>query len=303
MIGDLFHSSGKDNLEYFRFKLGDPMDDQIQIKTKYCGICPSDISIYGGSFEPMPMGCFGHEGIGTVTKVGKNIKKVKNIQEGDFVATISDPAYSTYYYAKENEFVKIPELSPKYIIEPVACAMNIIRKAIDFSNTYDILIFGTGFMSMIIGQYCKNNRINLTVVGNSNKDIWKELGYDLYSHNDIITKKYPTVIDLSSKAENFERISFITEIEGLIVMASTPFTPITTNFFQNSWNCHTFIFPSPRNSDFKFIMEDTVGLIREGIINPEKLWTNKYSFTDAELGFKNGLNRTPDYIRGYIDYE
>ena len=300
MIIDLIDSRGKGQLQYHQFQKKNPTDDQIEIKTKYCGICRSDIAVYAGWEGAIPYGHFGHEAMGTVTKVGKNIK---NIKKGDFVATISDPGYGTYYNARESEFVKIPELSYKYILQPVACAMNIIHKAVDCNCFEKIVMFGTGFMSMIISQYCKAIGIDLIVVGNSNRDIWKEIGYDLSVYENIQDEKFPIVMDLSSKAENFERITNITETEGVIVMASTPFSPVITNFFQNSWNCHTFVFPSPRNSNFKYIMENTVELIKNDIIQPKELWTKGYSFHNALQGFEDGKNRSKDYIRGFIEFD
>lgn len=295
----ILDSHGRGCLGYYKFDKKDPTDDEIEIKTKFCGICRSDIAVYAGWEDHMPFGHFGHEGMGTVTKVGKNIK---NIKEGDFVATISDPAYSSYYNAKEHEFVKIPELNPKYILQPVACAINILDKTIINSKSEKILMFGTGFMSMIIGQYCKNANINLTIVGSAHKEKWANIGYKLNSYNDIKDKKYPIVIDLSSKAKTFDLMSNLTEVEGLIVMASTPFSPVTTNFFKNSWNCHNFIFPSPRNSDFKTIMENTVKLIESEYIRPKKLWTKGYSFNSALQGFEDGKTRSKDYIRGFINF-
>lgn len=290
---------GQYDLDHYEVEKNDPEDNEIEVKTEYCGICRSDIKIYAGYAKPMPFGHFGHEGVGTVSKVGKNIK---NVKEGDFVATTSDPAYGTYYNSKECDFVKIPELSHKYIIEPVACALNIIDKTLKYKNLNEIIMFGTGFLSMIIGQYCKKANINLTVVGSSHKEKWKEIGYNLKTPEELKGNTFSAVIDLSSKAETFDIITDITEIEGLIVMGSTPNFPVKTDFFKNSWNCHNFIFPSPRNYNFKIIMEDTVSLIKYDYANPEDLWTKGYSFNKILIGFIEGNFRTKDYIRGYLDY-
>ena len=296
----LLDSRGKGDLKYHKFIKADPTDDEIEIKTKYCGICRSDIAVYAGWEGAIPYGHFGHEGIGTVTKVGKNIKSVN---EGDFVATTSNPAYGTFYNAKEKEFVKIPELSFKYILEPVACAINILEETIDRAYHNKFLMFGTGFMSLIIGEYCKHEHIDLTVVGNANRERWTEIGYNLKTYDDVKNEKFPVTIDLSSKETTFDLMSKITGVEGLIVMASTPFNPVITNFFTNSWNCHNFIFPSPRNSNFHWIMGNTINLIEKDIIQPKKLWTNSYSFHNAVQGFEDGKNRTSDYIRGFIEFD
>ncbi len=65
----------------FNFDRRDPGPDDIAIQIRYCGVCHSDIhqarDEWGGSIFPMVPG---HEIVGKVTKVGKNVKKFK---EGD----------------------------------------------------------------------------------------------------------------------------------------------------------------------------------------------------------------------------
>ena len=301
MKTNIIDSRGAEILTYHSFIKNDPADDEIEIKTEFCGICRSDIAVYAGWESPLPFGHFGHEGAGTVTKVGKCISSV---QEGDFVATISDPAYGTFYNAKESEFVKIPELSSKYIIQPVACAINILNETLFHARGREdaICMFGTGFMSLIIGQYCKKNNIELIVVGSANQEMWSEIGYDLKTRDDVKKEKFSVIMDLSSKAATFDLMCDIIEIEGLMVMASTPFTPVTTNFFKNSWNCSNFIFPSPRNTRFRDMMSTTVGLMEDNIIQPENLWTRGYKIDNAKQGFDDGTHRDKSYIRGFIDF-
>ena len=291
-------------------------DDQIEIKTLFCGVCRSDIGSYS-RWEEMPPGSteqdpkFGHEGVGVVTKVGANVVGVK---EGDYVSTWSDPAYSDYYYAKQNEFVVVPEASHKYILQPVACAMNIFHKTQLFMNsmgyqTEPILLLGTGFMSIVIGQYCSSKNINLIVVGNSNKEIWNSMGYSLYSVDDVINNgyKHKVIIDLTSKAEMFDIITKqIAALEALICYAATPSKPVVTNFFENCWNCHTLIMPSPRNLDFNEVMGWTRDLITAGVLDADKLWSKEYNRNDmneVKQAFEDGKVRIKGYLRGYLSWK
>lgn len=300
-------------IEYIRPEMS---DNQIEIKTLFCGVCRSDIGSYA-RWEDMPPGStpetptFGHEGLGEVTRVGKN---VTGVNVGDFVSTWSDPAYGDYYYAKQNEFVVVPEASHKYILQPVACAINILhktilyRQAMGFDNE-PILLLGSGFMSIVIGQYCKANNINLLVYGNSNKDIWKDMGYYLYSIEELKKdfEPFKVIIDLTSKAEMYEVITKeLSGLESLICYAATPSKPITTNFFDNCWNCHTFIMPSPRNSDFNNIMKWTEELITKKVLNTEILWSAGYdrnNMDEVKKAFEDGVNRPAGYLRGYIYWE
>ncbi|KAI3626309.1 hypothetical protein CBS9595_001670 [Malassezia furfur] len=61
------------------FDLKTPEDDDIDVSITHCGICGSDVHTISGGWGPLnvPQVIPGHEIIGTVTKVGKNVKDIK----------------------------------------------------------------------------------------------------------------------------------------------------------------------------------------------------------------------------------
>ena len=74
-----FTKKGQEEYEYIPFKVPEPLDDEVLIKVKYTGICHTD-TLWSrglwGDFVYYP--CVpGHEIIGTVSKVGKSVKKLK----------------------------------------------------------------------------------------------------------------------------------------------------------------------------------------------------------------------------------
>lgn len=70
--------SAKANLAPYRFKRREPREDDVVIEILYCGICHSDLhelyDNWGGATYPMVPG---HEIIGCVLEVGKNVKRFK----------------------------------------------------------------------------------------------------------------------------------------------------------------------------------------------------------------------------------
>lgn len=311
------HSFAKESISEVVWERPEMLPNQIEIKTAFCGVCRSDIGSYM-RWEKMPyaskenpngiVGTFGHEGLGIVTKIGSEVESP--VRVGDYVATWCDPAYSEYYYANDKEFVIVPKLDPIYILQPTACAINIAVKTAElatlmFDELPHILLIGSGFMSIVIKQYFDMYKVPITVVGSNNKQIWNSLNTTLVSMDSILESKdkFKCIIDLSSNAKNWDIIPKILDIEGLLCYAATPTTPVTTNFFEQCWNCYTITMPSPRNSDFLKMMELTAYCIRHGRINVDKLWTHGYDrWTQYHEAFEDGSKRLPNYIRGYLKY-
>lgn len=304
------HSSGNREIAEFEIDKSTVPDNGVLVKTIMTGVCRSDIGQYAGWEKGVPLGMFGHEGLGEVVEIGKNY--VGDATIGSFVSTWSDPAYADFYPAKENEFVPVPSAEPKYILQPVACGVNIYLQLLKYIDAMDpdykgkILLLGTGFLSTVIGQAAKG-MYDLTIVGGANAEIWDELGYEHHTDiNDLIAtgEKFKYIIDLSSKAANFDHITnSLAADEACIAYAGTPTTDITTNFFDNCWKCHTFIMPSPRNSDFNNAMKLSAQWIEDGTIDADRLWTHKYDRHDmiaVKAAFESGLNRGPGYVRGYL---
>lgn len=271
--------------------------NDIQVKSVFTGICRSDIDMMTGGFGPLPLNMQGHEGLGQVIKIGSD---VEDVQVGDYVATRGEPAYADIYNAKENEYVLVPEAHPRYIIEPVACGLNLIHQPIrEIAERSGpgkrLLILGSGFLAWIAYHAIKLYHLDfhVDVVGSSNKEIWDSVT----QLNQQPQKSYNVVIDLSSRTDVFN--SCLIQDEGLIVLGTQK--TVTTDFNNLLWKAATIIFPSPRTKNFYSVMQDGVYWIQKGDINVDKFWTKGYNRdTEWQQAFSDGLNRPANYSRGYI---
>jgi len=271
-------------------------DDEIEVKAVMTGVCRSDIDMMSGRFGPLPDNMQGHEGIGQVTQVGS---LVKDIAVGDFVATRGEPAYADYYNAKHNEWLKIPKADPKYIVEPVACGINLIRQAqqeID-KRKGDILILGSGFLAWVAYNTLKIDKVknNITVVGRSNKDLWGDV-----LTPDIPDNKFEIVIDLSSGTAIFDLD--ILANQALVIFGAQK--KVTTDFANLLWKACTMVFPSPRNPEFIWHMKKAVYWIESGQLEVDKFWTRSYNRSiEWQQAFADGADRPNGYSRGFIKWD
>ena len=192
MLVKLLHTTGTGNFVETEWNKPDIKEDEIEVKALMTGVCRSDIDMMNGNFGPLPLEMQGHEGLGEVVKVGK---EVTDARVGDIVATRGEPAYADYYNAKPTEYVVVPEADPKYIVEPVACGINIVMTILDELMKREkskILIIGSGFLATVVYTKLKSLKLDefVDVLGSSNRKFWEDR---------LITEpkqKYDVVIDL-----------------------------------------------------------------------------------------------------------
>jgi hypothetical protein len=269
--------------------------DQIMVKAVMTGVCRSDIDMMKGSFGPLPLNMQGHEGIGQVIAIGSDIK---DVQVNDYVATRGEPAYAEIYNVRSNEYVKIPEAHPRYILEPVACGINIVvqplREIAERAGPgRRLLILGSGFLAWVAYNTLLLNHLDfeITVVGNSNKDLWGDKLSQYYSG------KFDVILDLSDRADIFYKDIF--HNESLVVFGAQK--TVTTNFSNLLWKACTMMFPSPRTDKFIGCMKLAEYWITLGDLNVDNFWTRGYNRdTEWQQAFLDGVKRSAGYSRGYI---
>ena len=298
-----FYTTGKQDIVETTYDKPEPANNEIEVMNIMTGVCRSDIDMYNGEFELPSIYMQGHEGLGCVTKVGEDIH---GVGVGDFVATRGEPAFADYYNVKTDEFVIVPEAHPKYIIEPVACAINLYFTVEDTMHLADeIIILGTGFLATTLLKTLRwHGCFNpVTVIGNANKKFWEEArGVAFYSSLDELPdgNTYNIVFDLSPKPEYVNIVDRL-ENNGIIVMGAEkhPNVPLPIN--KLLWKAAKIEFPSPRNELFIDAMERGVDMIDDGTLDTSPLWTKEYNRTaEVKQAFDEGLNRTKGYSRGYI---
>lgn len=290
------YTDGKGSFVEVNWEKPDITDDEIEVRAVLTGVCRSDIEMMQGKFGPLPIEMHGHEGLGQVTKVGANIT---NVKEGDYVATRGEPAYADYYNVRREEYVQVPTAEPKYILEPVACGINVVTQNLnEILNRRNgrVAILGSGFLAQVAHSTLEIYGIdlnNVDVIGNHNRDKWPNLKQNLEGLYDVI-------IDLSSRTDylNGEHITN----NALIILAVDKH--ISMSVGPLLWKACTISFPSPRTPNFYKAMIEARNLIEMGMLDVDSFWTKAYNrSTEWQQAFADGLNRPADYNRGYIKWD
>ena len=287
-----------EEVDYFK---PDPAPYEIEVKAVMTGVCRSDIDMMIGDFGPLPLHMQGHEGIGQVTRIGSNVVSTK---VGAYVATRGEPAYADYYNVKMDEYVEIPEANPKYILEPVACGINLINQAKDqiesrqaTSENTRMLIIGSGFLAWVAYHTMRLNGYiyHVDVLGRSNKELW---GNKLLSST---IENYDVVVDLSG---NYELGTQINLNNNALIIDGVGKAVSKKEAQAQLWKAVTTIKPSPRNPQFIDCMHFAKYWIEKGYLEVDSFWTRCYNrTTEWEQAFADGVNRPSGYSRGYIKWD
>jgi len=295
----LLYTTGNGKFKETRtYNIPDTKPNEIRVRAVMTGVCRSDIAMMNGTFGPLPLHMQGHEGLGQVIQTRKNCNE--GVRIGDYVATRGEPGYADEYNVKAEQYVKVPEADPKWILEPVACGINCViqaKKNIK-DDSKNALILGSGFLAKIVYQTLKIEypNLNIDVVGSSNKEFFTNL------HNRIPNKTYDVIVDLKDNDTAFS--TDCANENAVIIMATEKSKPISTDFSKLLWKACTIVFPSPRADTFYLSMILARNWILNGSLVVDKFWDRGYNRdTEWQKAFEDANNRNGNYGRGYIVWD
>lgn len=123
-------------------------DDSVKIKLKYCGVCYSEH--YDWKYNG---GTFGHEPLGVIVEVGKNVKgyAVGDRVSGLWGSTLPGAGGMVQYaVANPNQsvIVKLPDnvRSEDAVLEPLSCLYSAVSKAKCSMPGTKVCVVGCGYM-------------------------------------------------------------------------------------------------------------------------------------------------------------
>ncbi|KIY70830.1 NADP+-dependent D-mannitol dehydrogenase [Cylindrobasidium torrendii FP15055 ss-10] len=186
-------------------------DDDVLLQVHCCGVCGTDGHIHDGEFiSTFPL-IPGHEAIGHVVEMGKN---VKGFEMGDrCVADVGetckncfycrrgselmcesfnargvtkDGGFAEYIVYPQNKLYKIKNLSDEdsTLLEPAACAIHGLDK-LNPKVGIEVLLLGAGPTGLILAQLLKLNGAARVVIA-ANKGIKMDIAKDLDAGDEYI---------------------------------------------------------------------------------------------------------------------
>src|SRR5438105_7361684 len=126
-----------------------PQAGEVLVRIRACGVCASDLNAWRGvqGIEyPLPAGAPGHETWGDIALLGPD---VRGLQVGQPVTGLMWNGLAEFGVARAEHLVALTDDRP-LLGEPLACAMNVVRRARVGSDR--VAVVGLGYLGALIVQ-------------------------------------------------------------------------------------------------------------------------------------------------------
>jgi len=294
-------------------------DDQVLIKMKYVGVCMSEH--YDWSTAKAGM-AFGHEPLGIIEKVGKNVEgfEVGDRVSGFFGSTLPGTGGMVQYVVVNpknwwNLLVKLPDnlRDEDMLLEPLSCMMSAASKAKISMPGTEVAVIGCGYMGCGLISLLKLRGayvIGIDIRKESLRDAKKYGADEVYFAEDAKAKYinngfpgFDVVMEWAETNESLDLAINLTKMCGqLCIGAYHTGGKRMVDMQQLNVKAIDCLNVHPREMDLNFTgAKNAVKLLSSGVWNykniPTKVYPmNKFDLAQSELETKYGK-----YMKAVID--
>lgn len=298
--------------------LPEPQKGEILIKLEGSGVCASNIPVWEGRewFDyPLPPGEPGHEGWGTIEKLGS---ESGDFEIGDRVTALTYNAYATHDIAKIENTVKLPPTldGKPFPGEPLGCAMNIFnRSKIEKGQT--IAIVGCGFLGLLLIQLAKSAGAVVIAISRrkfsleSAKNAGADHIIEMDDHHKIIERVSkltgnsfcPRVIEATGKEWPLNLSIEITGERGRLVVAGFHQDGMrNVNVQMLNWRGIDMISAHERDpKNYVRGIKDAIRAVEANKFNPFPLFSHEYSLEEMDKAYTCLTSRPDGFIKAVIN--
>lgn len=296
-------------IELIDVNIGDPKDNEVQLQGGACGICSWDIVTAKLGNKMVPMAPPGHEGVGYIAKLGRNVKGLK---EGDRVA---GGGFGTVRNVPVERIYPIPEstLADEYwIVEPVSCVVTGLDHC-RIQPGQRVAVIGAGFMGLLILQGLLHSPVDLLVaidIAQDRLDLAQKLGVSetINSANieraDLVQtlkgREYDVVVDTTGSQPGLDLASDIVKRGGLINLFGW-IKGSHAQFDPTKWHLGGFtVVNSSPSSKLRDTFPPAIRLIHQGVIDLRPLVTHVAPLREYPTLMQKIVKGEPSYVKGVV---
>jgi threonine dehydrogenase-like Zn-dependent dehydrogenase len=297
----------------------EPGEGEILLRVRGCGVCGSDMGPWkglSGLSYPMPAGAPGHEVFGTVEAAGPG---VEGLAPGQPVTALTYRAYADYDVARAADVVPLPpELAGRPVLgEPVACAVNIMRRA-GVAEGDTVVLLGTGFLGALLLELLRapDEPRPKRVVTVSRRPLPPELadrlGIDeMLTYEDDVRGRVgeatggnmaDVVIEATGRQGPLDLGAELTRVRGRLIIAGYHQDgPRTVNMQLWNWRGIDVVNAHERDPEiYRRGMEEGVRLLASGGLDLGPLLTHSFPLPDINAAFRTAEERPVGFLKSVV---
>ena len=294
-----------------------PGPHQVRFRVEGCGVCASNLGPWLGlpwTQYPMDPGHPGHEGWGTIDRVGPG---VTGFSVGDRIAAISHHAYAEYDLADEHAVTRIPSpLSATPVPgEPLGCALNICERS-RVERDHTVAIIGIGFLGAILTRLYSRRGARVIAISKRpfSLTLARSMGasetIELRDHDQVIEQVRaltdgefcPRVIEATGKPWPLDLAAEIASTRGTLVIAGYHQDgPRQVNMQLWNWKGLDVINAHERDtSRYVHGMRRALSAIEAHELDPVPLYTHRFRLEDLGQALQAAHDRPDGFIKALV---
>ena len=295
----------------------EPGQGEVRVRLEGCGVCASNLTPWEGpewmQFPTEP-GSLGHEGWGVIDAAGEG---VGNVRVGDRVALLSYRAYAQFDVVPADAVVPLPAAldGRAFPGEPLGCAMNIFRRsAIEPGQT--VAIVGIGFLGALLTRLA--TEAGARVIAISRRPCALEVARQMGAAETIAMEDHHAIIERVKALTGNQFCDRVIEAVGkqwpldlagelvreggrLIVAGYHQDGPRQVN--MQLWNWRGIDVVNAHERDPRTYvrgMEAAVDAVASGRLDPDALYTHRYSLERLDEALDATRDRPPGFIKALV---
>lgn len=297
-------------MELREVNLPEPAPYEVQVKCLANGICMAEVSTFRGT-EPPWGSPLGHEGIGVVTKVGRDVKSLK---EGDCVTTTSWATYQNQAAAHTAVFRQVPADPAVFITEPSACVVT-AWYSYRIVPGDRVLVLGAGYMGLLNVQALGRSPLAELVVADlkpANLKLAAAAGATEVINSGTAKGKarlealkdqpFDLVVEAAGAEQTLQLAGPLTRRGGRLSIFAWHHGNRTVDF--GLWHVRGLqvLNSSPMiGTDWNINpMQRAAHLLEAGVFDQRRLITHRHPFAQVQAALELAAARPPEYCKGVL---
>ena len=307
-------------------KITSPEEGEIQIQIKACGVCKGDVNVFKGidlewyqSTWGQPPIVAGHEGVGVVSEVGRNIT---DLNPGDKVTLVPGKSvsghFSQYVNLPRTQIAKIPDTVKdfsQWIAEPQSCVINALYHTRIFPGE-NVIVIGCGFMGLLIIQALKGASVAGKIIGvdidTEKLELARRFGAeetfnpdkkrDLLELIKSYSKNTDIIIEAAGTQQTLDLSTELVKVGAKIIIFAWHHGKRTINGTRWHLGGVRVLNAGPAiEPDFLRMFQGTVSLMKRGIFDLNLLVTHRMSYNEAQQLLEIAVEpKKHKYIKGVL---